>query len=190
MKSFWTFERCLVSELKLLRGNPNLSVADDLFPAAMGIIEHYLKFSFKDIADTSPSDDDMKERFKIHWLSQSWLTLRFQKSSWNISKIDIIYFFCDQSFEFLKLRIINERVVLLIDRLQKSKFLCHPSLKTEIDDKIKAALTKRIADENISDCKLSLIHFDHTPNLINLQGSIQLRFLYSGNYFLSNRNKT
>ena len=73
--------------------------------------------------------------------------------------------------------------MLLIDLLRKSKFLYHPLLNTEINDKIKSALTKRIADENVSDCKLSLIHFDHTPNLINFQGSIQSRLWYSSNYF-------
>ena len=65
-----------------------------------------------------------------------------------------------------------KRATLLLANLQKSKFLSHPSLQSEINEKIQAALTKRIADENISDCKLTLIHNDHAPNLINFQGQI------------------
>ena len=71
--------------------------------------------------------------------------------------------------QILKSRISRKRIVLLLDRLQKSKFLQHPSLESEIKEKVKSALMKRIADENVADCKLSLIHFDHAPNLINFQ---------------------
>ena len=102
----------------------NFTVANDLFPAAMGILEHYFKFAFKENADSSLKSAEIK------------------------------------------------RVTLLLANLQKSKFLGHPSLQSEVNEKIQAALTKRIADENISDCKLTLIHSDHAPNLINFQGWI------------------
>ena len=42
----------------------DFSVKDDFFPAAMGIIEHYLKFAFKDNNDKSDSLDDNKEWFQ------------------------------------------------------------------------------------------------------------------------------
>ena len=80
--------------------------------------------------------------------------------------------------KILKIRIPDKRIVLLLDRLRQSNFLKHPSLESEINDKVKAALTKRIADENVSDCKLSLIHFDHVPNLIYFQGPIRLVFAH------------
>ena len=121
----WISKRCVVAEFKLLHSIPGeFPTANDLFPAAIGILEHYFKFAFKENADSSPKSAEIK------------------------------------------------RVTLLLANFHYSKFLNHPSLQSEINEKIQAALTKRIADENISDCKLTLIHNDHAPNLINFQGWI------------------
>ena len=108
--------------------------ANDLFPAGMGILEHYFKFAFKENADTSLKSAEIK------------------------------------------------KVTLLLANLRTSKFLAHPSLQSEINKKIQAALTKRIADENISDCKLTLIHNDHAPNLINFQGRIHCNQQYCSHF--------
>ena len=124
-------KRCLISEFELLVTVPEaFPIGNDLFPAAIGILEHYFKFAFKENADTSLKSAEIK------------------------------------------------RVTLLLANLKTSKFLCHPSLQSEINEKVQAALTKRIADENISDCKLTLIHNDHVPNLINFQGRIHCKQQY------------
>ena len=128
-------KRCLVSEFELLvAAHKDFTVANDLSPAAIGILQHYFKFAFKENADTSLKSAEIK------------------------------------------------RVTLLLANLQKSKFLSHPSLQSEINEKIQAALTKRIADENISDCKLTLIHNDYVPNLINFQGKIEIQSLNAISY--------
>ena len=133
----WILKRCLVAEFKLLHSiSSELPTANDLFPAAIGILEHYLKFAFKENGDSSPKSVEIK------------------------------------------------KVTLLLANFQNSKFLNHPSLQSEINEKVQAALTKRIADENISDCKLTLIHNDHAPNLINFQGWIHSNQLDCTNQFV------
>ena len=55
--------RCLVSQFALLEKAQHESVANDLFPAAIGIIEHYLKVVFKDDAANSDASSYIKERY-------------------------------------------------------------------------------------------------------------------------------
>ena len=72
-----------------------------------------------------------------------------------------------------------KHVILVLIILKQSPFLNHQEVRLELKEKVKSSLIKRIADENISDCKLTLIHNNHVPHLISIQGRSEIYRIYN-----------